>query len=573
MKVVIIGGVAGGATTATRLRRLDENAEIVIIERGEYVSFANCGLPYYIGNEIRNKDNLIVQTPEDFKQRFNIDVRILNEAIEIDKTNNVVTIKNLQNGETYSETYEKLVLSPGAMPIKPNIEGIDNSKVFTLRNIPDTYKIKEYIDNVKPTSAVIVGGGYIGIEMAENLANLGMSVTIIEQSDHIINSLDLDMSIYVKRYMESKEVKIILSNAVKKIEDKNGSLNVALTDGEMMADMVIMSVGVRPESTLAKNEGLDLNEKGAVIVNDKMQTSDENIYALGDVVEITNFVTKKKGYIPLAGPANKQARIVANNICGKNSTYKGTQGSSILKVFEITVASTGVNETAAKEANLDYDKVIIHPASHATYYPNALPLVMKVIYEKNTGRILGSQIVGYEGVDKRCDILATAIRANMTASDLTELELCYAPPYSSAKDPVNIAGYVIENTIMDNIKNVHFDDVQSYLKDDSYIFLDVRSGAEIEKIGSIPNSINIPVDELRKRIDELDKTKKIIVVCQSGLRSYIACRMLTNKGYDCYNLSGGFSLYNSMLSGNNQIIKGNEENNETKLEGKFERKF
>lgn len=556
MKVVIIGGVAGGATTATRLRRLDENAEIIMIERGEYVSFANCGLPYYIGNEIRNKDNLIVQTPEKFKQRFNIDVRILNEAIDIDKENKVVTIKNLQNDVIYTESYDKLVLAPGAKSLKPNIEGIDNPKVFTLRNIPDTYKIKEYIDANKPQNVVIVGGGYIGMEMMDNLFNIGINVTVVELSDHLINSIDLDMSSFVKSYIENKGVKVILSNGVKKIYEGKESLKVELINGELSTDIVILAVGVKPESMLAEKAKLDINDKGSIVINDKMQTSDENIYALGDAVEITNFVTKQKGYIPLAGPANKQARIVANNICGIDSSYKGTQGSSIVKIFDIAVASTGINETTAKNSNMDYDKVFVHPYSHATYYPNALPLIIKVIYEKKTGKILGAQIIGYEGVDKRCDVFATAIRASMTASDLAELELCYAPPFSSAKDPVNIAGYVIENIIKDNIKTAHFEDVQRCLQDNSCIFLDVRTKAEYEKLGNIKDSLNIPVDELRNRMDEIDKTKKVIIVCQSGLRSYIAYRMLASKGYDCYNLSGGFSLYNSMLKVmDNDIIK------------------
>lgn len=553
MKVVIIGGVAGGATTATRLRRLDENAEIIILERGEFVSFANCGLPYYIGNEIKDKSDLIVQTPEKFKQRFNIDVRVLNEATEIDKVNKTVTIKNLTNGVIYSETYDKLVLSPGAKPIIPNIEGIDNQKIFTIRNIPDTYKVKEYIESNKPKSAVIVGGGYIGIEMMDNLAKLGIDVTVVELGDHLINAIDADMSSLVKNYLVSKKVNVKLSNGVQKIEEKVDKLIVTLNSGEIQTDMVIMAVGVRPDTILAEKAELNLNTRGSVIVNDKMQTSDDNIYALGDAVEITNFVTKEKGFIPLAGPANKQARIVANNICGIESTYKGTQGSSIIKVFDMTVASTGVNETMAKSANLDYDKVFIHPYSHATYYPNALPMVVKVIYEKKTGKILGAQIVGYEGVDKRCDVFATAIRASMTASDLTELELCYAPPYSSAKDPVNMAGYVIENAIMYNIKNVHYEYIQENLNNSDVIFLDVRTKNEVEKLGSIEGSIHIPVDELRNEIDSLDKNKKIIIICHSGLRSYIACKMLSSKGYDCYNLSGGYSLYSSINKAKSEV--------------------
>ncbi len=551
MKVVIIGGVAGGASTATRLRRLDENAEIIVIERGEFVSFANCGLPYYIGNDIKNKEDLIVQTPERFKQRFNIDVRISNEALSINKKFKTVTIKNLKNDVIYTESYDKLVLSPGAVPIKPNIEGIDNENIFTIRDIPDTYKIKSYITNNKPKGAVIVGGGYIGIEMAENLTDLNINVTIVELNNHLIGPLDSDMSSFVKNYLVAKGVKVILSNGVKKIEKVSNRLKVILYKCEIETDMVIMSIGVKPESTLALEANLDVNGRGSIVVNDRMLTSDENIYALGDAAEITNFVTKEKGFIPLAGPANKQARIVANNICNIDSVYKGTQGSSIIKVFDMTVAATGINETIAKSLNIDYDKVVIHQSSHATYYPNALPMIIKVIYENNTGRILGAQIVGYDGVDKRCDVIATAIRGGMTAIDLTDLELCYAPPYSSAKDPVNMVGYVIENAMLDKVKNVHFEYIQENLNNPNVIFLDVRTKSECEKLGVINNSINIPVDELRDRIDEVDKNKKVVIVCHSGMRSYIAYRMLASKGYDCYNLTGGYSLYSSILKAMN----------------------
>jgi len=546
MKVLIIGGVAGGATTATRLRRLNEDAEIIILERGQYVSFANCGLPYYIGNDILDKSELIVQTPEKFKLRFNIDVRVLNEVIEIDRKNKIVLIKNVVNGDIYKESYDKLVLSPGAKPIKPNIEGIDNNKTFTLRNIPDTYKIKEYINNNNPKSAVIVGGGYIGIEMAENLFKLGIDITIVELGDHLIGPIDFDMSSIVKSYLIKKGMKVILSNGVQKIEEYNNRVKVVLNKGDITTDMVIMSIGVTPETSLAKEANLELNKRGSIIVNDKMQTSDEDIYALGDAAEITNFVTKEKGFIPLAGPANKQARTVANNICGIDSTYKGTQGSSIIKILDMTVAATGINEGMAKSLNLNYDKIFINSYSHATYYPNALPMVIKVIYEKITGKILGAQIVGHDGVDKRCDVLATAIRGSMTASDLTELELCYSPPYSSAKDPVNMAGYVIENIILDNVKTIHFEDIQENLNNDNVLFLDVRTNNEYNKLGSIENSLNIPVDELRERIDEIDKNKKIFVFCHSGLRSYIAYKMLTSNSYDCYNLTGGYSMYDSI---------------------------
>ena len=545
-KIIIIGGVAGGATAAARLRRLDEYAEIVMLERGEYISFANCGLPYYIGREIKDKSALTLQTPKSFHARFHVDVRVSNEAVAIDREAKTVMVKNLQTGETYTEGYDVLVLSPGAEPIRPNIAGMDSERVFTLRNIPDTYNIADFIQNRKPKSAVVCGGGFIGVEMAENLISAGLSVTLVEFADQVIAPLDYDMACDVHRHIEQKCVRLLLGNAVKEIVEDESGLSVKLNEGSIRADMLIMAVGVRPESSLAKAAGLTLNERGGIVVNERMQTSDEYIYAVGDAVEITDFVTGQKAMIPLAGPANKQGRIAADNICGITSTFKGTQGSAILKVFDLTVASTGINEKTAKRMGLDYDKSFTYSASHASYYPGAVSMSVKTIFEKGTGKILGAQIVGFDGSDKRCDVFATAIRAGMTAHDLTELELCYAPPYSSAKDPVNMVGFVIENLLAGRAKNFHWHDIKDLPSDGGVTLLDTRTAIEYEN-GHIDGFINIPLDELRERLGELDKNKKVYVTCQIGLRGYVAARILLQNGFDAYNLSGGYRLYQSIF--------------------------
>lgn len=547
MKVVIIGGVAGGASAAARLRRLDEKAEIIMFERGEDISFANCGLPYYIGGEITKRSALTLQTPESFKNRFNVDVRILTEVTSIDTGRKTVVAKNLKTGEEYEESYDKLILSPGAEPLKPAIEGIDNSKVFTIRNIPDTIRIKDYINEESPKTAVIVGGGYIGVEMAENLKLAGLDVTIVELSEHLIGPLDFDMAADVQRYIKSKGIKLVLSNGVRKIEEVDDKLILQLNQGSINTDMVIMSVGVRPETNLAKTAGIKLNERGSIIVNEYMQSSEKDIYAVGDAVVVTDFITQTKAFIPLAGPANKQGRIAADNICGIRSKYTGTQGSSILKLFDMTVAITGINERTAQARGINYDKVFTYSPSHAGYYPGATNMSIKTIFEKDTGKILGAQIVGFDGVDKRCDVLATAIRAGMTGYDLTELELCYAPPFSSAKDPVNMAGFVIENTLKGIVKNFHWHDVESLPRDGSVTLLDVRTPTEVEN-GMIEGFINIPLDNLRNNLNKLDKSKPVYVHCHSGLRSYIACRILSGHGFDAYNLSGGYRLYESVVN-------------------------
>ena len=548
MKTVIIGGVAGGASAAARLRRLDESAEIIILERGEYVSFANCGLPYYIGGAIKEKANLTLQTPQSFRARFRIDVRVQNEATAIDPDSKTVTVKELATGRVYQESYDNLILSPGAEPVLPDIPGIHSSRVFTLRNIPDTLKITNAIETLKPKEAIVVGGGYIGVEMAENLAHAGLEVTVAELADHVIGPLDYDMACDVHSYLRSKGIRLLLGVGAQSFADTPDGLTVTLSDGgQMQADMVLMSVGVRPDSALAKAAGLAVNKRGAIVTDEHMRTSDPDIYAVGDAVEITDFVTKQKSYVPLAGPANKQGRIAADNICGIPSSYKDTQGSSVLKLFDMTVACTGLNERAAKAAGLSYDKAYTFSAPHATYYPGGRNMSLKVLFEKPAGRILGAQIIGFEGVDKRCDVLATAIRAGMTAADLTELELCYAPPFSSAKDPVNMIGYAIENLLAGRVFQFHWDQVDTLPRDGSVTLLDTRTAAEYQQ-GHIEGFVNIPLDELRERLGELDPGKPIYLHCQSGLRSYIASRILLQKGFACSHLAGGYRLYNAIRS-------------------------
>lgn len=547
MKTLIIGGVAGGASCAARLRRLDEKAEIVILERGEFISFANCGLPYYIGGEITEKSNLTLQTPESFKARFNIEVRTFSEAVAIDTENKIVTVKDLKTGEEYAERYDSLVLSPGASPIRPRIDGIDSDRVFTLRNIPDTMKIKQYIDEKHPKSAVVVGGGYIGAEMAENLANAGLDVTIVELSDHLIAPLDFDMAADVHRYIKSKGIKLALGNGVVAMKDHDSGLTVELNRGVIDTDMVLLSVGVRPDTAFIKSAGIEINERGSIIVNEKMQTSAPDVYAVGDAVAVKNFVTGEPSFIPLAGPANKQGRIAADTICGIPSEYKGTQGSSVLKLFDMTVATTGLNEKSAATAGYDYDKTYTYSASHASYYPGASMMSVKVLWDKATQKILGAQIVGFDGVDKRMDVIATAMRLGAKVTDLAELELCYAPPFGSAKDPVNMVGFVAENVITGKIGQFFWHDVEKLPRDGSVTLLDTRTNTEVAR-GKIDGFMHIPLDSLRERIDEIPTGKPVYVHCHSGLRSYIACRILAGNGFECYNLAGGWRLYESVIN-------------------------
>lgn len=543
MKTIIIGGVAGGASAAARLRRLDESAEIIILERGQYVSFANCGLPYYIGGAIADKSKLTLQTPQSFRARFNIDVRVNNEAVKIDPELQNVTVKNLKTGEVYTESYDNLILSPGAEPIRPNIEGVGSDIVFTLRNIPDTMKIKKFIDDAKPKSAVVIGGGYIGVEMAENLSEAGLEVSVVELADHLIAPLDFDMAADVHRYIKSKKVNLYLNNGVKAI---NGN-TVVLQNGEIDTDMVILSVGVRPETALAKDCGIRVNQRGSIIADRFMKTNLKNIYAVGDAVETEDFITKSPAFIPLAGPANKQGRIAADNIAGIPSQYTGTQGSAVLKLFDMTVAATGINEKSARTAGIDYDKTYIYSGSHASYYPGAENMSIKAIWDKQTLKILGAQIVGFDGVDKRMDVIAAAIRFGAKITDLTELELCYAPPFGSAKDPANMLGFVAENITAGKVKQFFWHDVQNLPRDGSATLLDVRTQTEVQR-GRIDGFMNIPLDSLRERISEIPKDKPVYVHCHSGQRSYIACRILSGCGYDCFNLAGGWRLYESVIN-------------------------
>ena len=548
MKVVIVGGVAGGATAAARIRRLDEQAEIVVFERSGFISYANCGLPYYIGGVIEDPEELTLQTPESFFSRFRVNMKVRHEVTAIHPEEKTVSVKNLETGEEFEESYDKLILSPGAKPTQPRFPVADLDKVFTLRTVEDTLRIKEYINESHPKSAVLVGGGFIGLELADNLRELGMDVTVVEYAKQLMTPFDSDMAAFIHNEMRKHGVKLVLGRAVEGLEEADGGVDVLLKDEQpLRADMVILAIGVSPETTLAKDAGLELGIKGSIVVNDRMETSISDIYAVGDAVQVKHFVTGQDVLLSLAGPANKQGRIAADNICGGDSHYTGSQGSSVIKVFDMTAASTGVNETNARKAGLDVDTVILSPMSHAGYYPGGKVMTMKVVFEKETYRLLGAQIVGYEGVDKRIDVLATAIRANMKATELKELDLAYAPPYSSAKDPVNMAGFMIENIANGVLKQWHLDDVDALPRDGSVILLDTRTAREYDK-GHIDGFLNIPVDELRERLGELDKRKPIYVICQSGLRSYIACRILAGNGFDCYNFSGGFRFYDAVTN-------------------------
>ena len=544
-KILIVGGVAGGATAAARLRRLDERAEIIMFERGEHISFANCGLPYYISGAIADREDLLLQTPESFFNRYNVDVRINSEVLSVDRKTKTVSVENIKTGEVYAESYDKLILSPGGMPIRPPIEGVDSGRVFTLRNIADTDRIKTYIEDNDPRSAVVVGGGFIGVEMAENLKEAGLDVSVVELLDQVLAPFDIDMACDVHRHLRKNGVRLYLNNGLKRIAERGKELVVELSEGALRADMVVLAIGVRPENRLASDAGLELNARGGIVVDSHMLTSDPDIYAVGDAAEVTDYVTKQAAMIPLAGPANKQARVAADNICGISSEYAGTQGSAVIKVFDMTAASTGVNEKTAKRLGVEYDKVYLWHTGHAGYYPGSRHMSMKVIFEKGGGRILGAQLVGFDGVDKRCDVLSAAIRAHMTAYDLAELELCYAPPYSSAKDPVNLAGQMIENVLEGRVKNFHWHEVDGLERDSSLTLLDVRDAGEAAE-GTIDGFMLIPLDSLRERMGELDKAKPVYVHCHSGQRSYVASRILCQNGFEVYNLSGGYRLYDAM---------------------------
>lgn len=543
MKIVIVGGVAGGATAAARIRRLDEHAEIVVFERSGYISYANCGLPYYIGGIIDDPEDLTLQTPESFYSRFHISMKVHHEVTAIHPENKTVSVKNLKTGELFEEPYDKLLLSPGAKPTQPRLSGVGLDKIFTLRTVEDTLRIKEFIDKHHPRSAVLAGGGFINLEMAENLRNLGMEVTIVQRPHQLMTPFDADMAALIHNEVRKHGIRLALGQTVEGFEEKDGGIEVKLQDAaSLRADMVILAIGVTPETHLAKEAGLALGIKGSILVNDRMETSVPDIYAVGDAVQVKHFVTGEDTLLSLAGPANKQGRIAADNICGGDSRYQGSQGSSVLKVFSMTAATTGMNETQAKSAGFDVDKVILSPMSHASYYPGGKLMTMKVVFEKETWRLLGAQIIGYEGVDKRIDVLATAIRCGMKATELKDLDLAYAPPYSSAKDPVNMAGFLIDNLKTGLVKQWYLEDIENLPRDGSITLLDVRTPEEYRR-GHLDNTLSIPVDELRERLSELDRHKRIYVICQSGLRSYLATRILSGNGYDCYNFAGGYRFY------------------------------
>lgn len=546
MKVVIVGGVAGGATAAARIRRLDEQAEIIVFERSGYISYANCGLPYYIGDVITDADDLTLQTPESFWKRFRIAMKVHHEVTAIHPERKTVTVQNMETGAVFDECYDKLLLSPGAQPTQPKLPGIGIDKLFTLRTVEDTFRIKEYVNQYHPRSVVLAGGGFIGLELAENLRQIGMDVTIVQRPKQLMNPFDPDMAAFLHAEMRKHGIHLAMGYTVEGFEEKNGGVDVLLKDAAPMhADMVILAIGVTPESKLAKDAGLALGIKGSILVNDRMETSVPDIYAVGDAVQVKHYVTGEASLISLAGPANKQGRIAADNICGGDSRYAGSQGSSIIKVFNLTAAVTGINETNSRRAGLPVDSVVLSPMSHAGYYPGGKVMTMKVVFERESFRLLGAQIIGYDGVDKRIDVLATAIHAGMKATELKELDLAYAPPYSSAKDPVNMAGFMIDNIASGVLKQWHMDKLDDLLQNDSVILLDTRTVGEFNR-GHIPGFRNIPVDDLRNRIAELEPGKSVYVICQSGLRSYIACRILAGFGFDAYNFSGGYRFYEAV---------------------------
>lgn len=546
-KVLIIGGVAGGASAAARLRRLDETAEIIMFERGEHISFANCGLPYYIGGIIPERDHLLVETAEGMSSRFNMDVRVQTEVLSIHTSRKTVSVLDRITGRTYEESYDYIILSPGANPITPPIPGLDEAEnVFTLRSIPDTDRIMEFIEIQQPHKAVVVGGGFIGLEMAENLHHRGLDVTIVEMLDHVMAPLDYEMAAFVHNHLREKGVNLILGDGVQAFKELGGKIQ--LQSGKTVAsEMTILSIGVRPEVSLAKEAGLELGPRGGIKVNPYLQTSDPFIYAIGDAVEVQDFISQKPALIPLAGPANKQGRMAADNIAGLGRKYRGTMGTSIAKVFDLQVASVGNNEKMLKQNDMPYEVVHIHSGSHAGYYPGAHDMALKLLFHPTTGQIYGAQGVGQEGVDKRIDVLATAIFSGLTVRDLQELELAYAPPFSSAKDPVNMLGFAAAN-IMDGITNhVQWYEIEE-IKKEGGILLDIRSNME-RKLDPIDDSIHIPLDELRTRLSELPLDKGIYVFCYIGVRGYIAERILKQNGFSAYNLDGGIRTLRAVQGG------------------------
>ncbi|WP_442598310.1 CoA-disulfide reductase [Neobacillus sp. D3-1R] len=543
-KIIIVGGVAGGATAAARLRRLDETSTIVLFERGEHISFANCGLPYYIGETIKDRNKLLVQTVEGMSKKFNLDIRNLTEVVEINRENKTISAKNLQTNEVYEESYDTLILSPGARPIVPNFEGLADAKnVFTLRNIPDTDKIKSFVDEQLPKKAVVIGGGFIGLEMAENLVERGIEVTVVELGKQVMAPIDFEMASIVHTHMKEKGVNLILEDGVKAFKDQGNTIELA-SGTQISTDMVILSIGVSPENKLAVMAGLNVGQRGGIQVNEYLQTNDPNIYAIGDAIEVKDYINGNAAMIPLAGPANRQGRIVANNVYGKNEKYKGTLGTAIAKIFDLAVAATGINEKQLIQLGKKYQAVHIHPSCHATYYPGAAAIALKLLFNPETGAIYGAQAVGTDGVDKRIDVISTAIKGNLTVFDLTEIELSYAPPFSSAKDPVNMAGYVASNIIDEDVSTVQWNEIDEIVENGG-LLIDVREPKEREN-GFIKGSINIPLGEIRDRLAEIPKDQTVYVSCQVGLRGYLGSRILSENGYDVKNLDGGWKTYSAV---------------------------
>jgi len=541
MRIVIIGGVAGGASAAARARRLSEDAEIVIFERGEHVSFANCGLPYYIGGVIKERQKLLVQTPEALYKRFRIQTKIKTEVVKIDRAQKNIMVRDIATGQETIEPYDYLILSPGADPIKPPMPGLELPEVMTLRNLADMDRIKLKVDQNKIKKVIVVGGGYIGLEMTEALRQRGLEVTVVELSNQVMGPADYEMAYYLHQELKKHGVEVKFGVSVKGFSRTSQGISAELSNGQKLdCDWVVLAIGVKPEISLAKDAGLEIGQRGGIVVNEQMQTRDPAIFAVGDAIEVDEFVTATKALIPLAGPANRQGRIAADNIFGRKSIYKKTQGTAICKLFDLTIGMTGVNEKILKRMNLPYEKVYIHADNHAGYYPDASPISMKLLFDPKSGKILGAQAVGHEGVDKRIDVLAVALRAGMTVYDLEHLELCYAPPYGSAKDPVNFLGFVASNVLRGDVVNCHTEDIVN-LKPNQ-IVLDVRSHKE-NQLGKIAQAVNIPIDDLRDQLAQLSKDKEYLVHCQAGLRGYLACRILTQHGFKCRNLSGGYQTY------------------------------
>lgn len=546
MKILIVGGVAGGATAATRLRRLSEENEVIIFEKGQYVSFANCGLPYHISGTIDKRDALLLQTPESLNERYNLDVRVFSEVLSINTAEKKVTVKNLQSEEIYAESYDKLLLSPGAEPIKPPFEGIDSDKIYTLRNIPDMDKIVAKTKNAQ--NFVVVGGGFIGLEVAENLIEAGKNVKLVELGNQVMAPVDFDIASFVHEKAKQKGLELLLNVGVEKFKDKGETIEVFLNNGTSIeTDAVILAIGVKPETKLAVEAGLEIGETRGILVNEFMQTSNPDIYAVGDAIEVAHYINNKKVLIPLAWPANRQGRIVADNIVlGNQYKYTGSLGSSILKFFELSVASTGLNEKTLKKFGIPYKTAIVTRGHHAGYYPGAKNMVLKVIFDEN-GKIFGAQAVGEAGVDKRIDVIATAIKGNLTVYDLPEIEITYAPPFNSAKDPVNIAGYAAENILKGDLEMVNYDEFWNFVKENDAVILDVRTSKEFSG-GAIEGAININVDDLRANLEKFDKNKMYAIYCQVGLRGYLANRIMKNNGFRAVNLNGGYNLWSKVQS-------------------------